>query len=61
MPAYSSHILQLLDVSCFSPLKRAYGQQIEDIMQAHISHITKDDFFPAFHATFNTVMTKSNI
>jgi hypothetical protein len=61
MPAYSSHILQPLDVSCFSPLKRVYGRQIEDIMRAYIIHITKDDFFPAFHATFNITMTESNI
>jgi hypothetical protein len=61
MPAHSSHILQPLDVGCFSPLKKAYGQQIEDMMRAHIIHITKDDFFPAFHAAFNIAMTESNI
>ena len=61
MPAHSSHILQPLDVGCFSPLKRAYGQQIEDMMWAHMSHITKDDFFPAFYAAFNIAMTESNI
>jgi hypothetical protein len=61
MPAHSSHILQPLDVGCFSPLKRAYGQQIEDMMRAHIVHITKDDFFPAFYAAFNITMTESNI
>lgn len=31
------------------------------MMQAHITHITKDDFFPAFHAAFFTAMTESNI
>jgi hypothetical protein len=61
MPAHSSHLLQPLDVGCFSPLKRAYGRQIEDMMWAHIIHITKDDFFPAFHAAFNIAMTESNI
>ena len=61
MPAHSSHILQPLNVGCFSPLKKAYGRQIEDMMRAHISHITKDDFFPAFHAAFNIAMTESNI
>jgi hypothetical protein len=61
MPAHSSHILQPLDVGCFSPLKKAYGRQIEDMMQAHIVHITKDDFFPAFYAAFNIAMTESNI
>ena len=28
MPAHSSHLLQPLDVGCFSPLKRAYGNEI---------------------------------
>jgi hypothetical protein len=31
MPAYSSHILHPLDVGCFAPLKRAYGQQIGNL------------------------------
>jgi DDE superfamily endonuclease len=61
MPPHSSHILQLLDVSCYSPLKKAYSQEIEDIMQSHIIHISKDDFFPAFHAAFNIAMIESNI
>jgi hypothetical protein len=61
MPAHSSHILQPLDVGCFSPLKKAYGRQIEDMMSTHITHITKDDFFPAFYIAFNTAMTESNI
>ena len=61
MPAHSSHILQPLDISCFGPLKKAYGRQIEDMIRAHISHITKDDFFPAFYAAFNIAMTESNI
>ena len=33
MPPHSSHLLQPLDVSCFSPLKRSYGQQVEGYMQ----------------------------
>ena len=28
MPSHSSHILQSLDVSCFSPLKHLYGQRV---------------------------------
>ncbi|KFZ23222.1 hypothetical protein V502_02299 [Pseudogymnoascus sp. VKM F-4520 (FW-2644)] len=31
------------------------------MMRAHIIHITKDDFFPAFYAAFNIAMTESNI
>ena len=29
MPAHSSHLLQPLDVGCFSPLKKAYGKLVE--------------------------------
>lgn len=29
MPVHSSHLLQPLDVSCFSPLKRAYGRLVD--------------------------------
>jgi hypothetical protein len=61
MPAYSSYILQPLEVGCFSPLKQAYDWQIKEIIRAQITHISKDDFFPAFHAVFDIAMTKSNI
>ena len=61
MPAHSSHILQPLDISCFGPLKKAYGRQIEDLMKASITHITKEDFLPAFYTAFHDSMTKENI
>lgn len=61
MPHHSSHILQPLDVSCFGPLKKAYGRQIEDLMRQQITHITKEDFIPAFRAAFGESMTESNI
>ena len=46
MPAYSSHLFYLLNVGWFSPIKKAYGQEIQDMMRTHIIHITKDDLFP---------------
>ena len=61
MPAHSSHKLQPLDVGCFSPLKRAYGTEIEKLMRVYITHISKEDFFPAFVAAFRTAMTESNV
>ncbi|KAJ5621159.1 hypothetical protein N7510_005143 [Penicillium lagena] len=61
MPPHSSHILQPLDIGCFSLLKKVYGRHIEDMMRAHITHITKDDFFPAFRSAFFATMTESNI
>jgi hypothetical protein len=40
MPTYTSHILQLLDVSCFSPLKKVCSSQIENKIRLSINHIT---------------------
>ncbi|KAF2176955.1 DDE-domain-containing protein [Zopfia rhizophila CBS 207.26] len=61
MPAHSSHILQPLDVGCFSPLKRAYRRQVEKLMRNWFNYITKLEFLPAFRDAFNESITKSNI
>lgn len=61
MPAHSSHKLQPLDVGCFRALKRAYSKAIEGLMRTHITHISKEDFFQAFHTAYIELMTKSNI
>jgi hypothetical protein len=31
------------------------------MIRAQITHISKNDFFPAFHAAFDIAITKSNI
>jgi len=63
MPAYSSHLLQPLDISCFSVLKRSYGTGVEEMMRNGINHVTKDDFIslyqPARKASF-TLQTIQN-
>ena len=61
MPPHSSHILQPLDVGCFGPLKKAYGREIEKMMRTQITHITKDDFFPAFKQAFFATMGEENV
>ncbi|KAK1842428.1 transposase [Colletotrichum chrysophilum] len=61
MPAHSSHLLQPLDVGCFRPLKKAYGRQIEDKIRRGNTHITKEDFFPAFREAFTQALTEKNI
>lgn len=61
MPAHSSHLLQPLDVGYFSPLKRAYGDQICGLARNRINHITKLEFLPTFKAAFERVFTKRNI
>jgi hypothetical protein len=55
MPPHSSHLLQPLDVRCFSPLKKAYSGEINQSSKARITHIDKTEFFLAFHATHNKV------
>jgi hypothetical protein len=61
MPPHSSHLLQPLDVGCFSPLKRAYSREIETLMRHHINHITKLEFLPAFKVAFERSFTSANI
>jgi hypothetical protein len=61
MPAHSSHILQPLNVGCFTPLKKAYMRQVETLMCRYISHIIKLEFLPAFKATFDKAIRKDTI
>lgn len=61
MPAHSSHLLQPLDIGCFSPLKRAYSKEIENLIRAHITHITKVEFFETFKAAFFASFSEGNI
>ena len=61
MPPHSLHLLQPLDVGCFSPLKKAYRCQAEKLIRNKITHITKTEFLPCFLAAQNASITKSNI
>ncbi|KAF2176494.1 CENP-B protein [Zopfia rhizophila CBS 207.26] len=61
MPANASHLLQPLDVGCFAPLKRAYGQEVDKLVRNHIFHVTKLDFLPLFKAAYLASITESNI
>ncbi len=61
LPPHSSHLTQPLDIGVFGPLKKAYSTQISSMIRATITHITKDDFFPAFKAAFEAVFNEQNI
>jgi hypothetical protein len=61
MLPYLSHLLQLLDVSCFSPLKRAYSRKVKALIRYYINYITKLEFLPAFKAVYNQLFTLANI
>jgi hypothetical protein len=61
MPPHTSHLLQPLDVSCFSPLKRAYGREIEELARQGVYHIDKIDFLAAYTRIRPIVFTQQNI
>ena len=61
MPAHSSHLLQPLDVACFSPLKRKYGDAVSGLARNRTNYISKETFLPAFKAAFEQSITKENI
>jgi hypothetical protein len=60
MPSHSSHLLQPLDVACFAPLKRSYGDGILALARNHIHHISKETFLPAFKAAYEHTFTEEN-
>ena len=61
MPSHTSHLLQPLDVSCFSPLKRAYGREIEELARYGVYHIDKIDFLTAYKRIRPKIFTQQNI
>lgn len=61
MPPHSSHLLQPLDVGCFSPLKKAYGAEISGLARRLMTHITKIEFLPAFKTAFLKVFSAETI
>jgi len=61
LPTHSSHLTQPLNVGCFSALKRIYSRELEDLIKAHITHITKLEFFIAFKSAHFKAITPDNI
>ena len=61
MPPHTSHLLQPLDVSCFSPLKRAYGHEIQELARQGVYHNDKVDFLTIYTRIRPAVFTEQNI
>jgi len=61
MPAYLLHLLQLLNIGCFSPLKRAYSNEISSLAQYSSKQIKKEAFLLAFKVAFKRLIIKENI
>lgn len=61
MPPHSSHLLQPLDVGCFSPLKRAYSDEINSWARYSVEQVKKTTFLPAFKTAFDKAIIRENI
>ena len=61
MPPHSSHLLQPLDVGCFSPLKRSYGQQVENRIRLGVNHIDKLEFLAIYKQARMNTLTEINV
>ena len=61
MPPHTSHLLQPLDVSCYSPLKRAYGREVEELARHRVYHVDKIDFLAAYTRIRPKIFTQQNI
>jgi hypothetical protein len=59
--AHTSHILQPLDVSCVSPLKRLYCQEVQELVRRGIHHINKVDFLEIYPIVRSIIFTETNI
>ncbi|KAL1953207.1 hypothetical protein VTO42DRAFT_3391 [Malbranchea cinnamomea] len=61
MPGHSSHLLQPLDVGCYSPLKQIYKKEVEKQMRLGINHIDKDEFLIIYSSVRPAVLSEKNI
>jgi hypothetical protein len=61
LPPHTSHILQPLDIACFSPLKTAYSHLVQDLARRAIFHVDKADFLTMYHQARTTALTEQNI
>ena len=61
MPLYLLHLLQLLNVACFLPLKRIYSNKVLALARSCIYYINKETFLLAFKASFKKAFTAKNV
>jgi len=61
MPSHSSHILQPLDVACFSPLKQAYSKLISQLVRDGIYHLDKADFLANYQIARRAIHSEQTI
>ena len=57
MLSYLSHLLQPLDVGCFSLLKKAYLKRINRLSAVGYYYLIKEDFLPKFKVAYKAAFT----
>jgi hypothetical protein len=60
MLAYLLHILYLLNVVIFLPLKRRYSKRVRDLARKRVFYINKEGFLLAFKDAFFNMFIKDN-
>jgi len=61
MPAYSSHLLQPLNIGCFLTLKQLYGRLVKQKMGLGVNYINKQEFLPLYQQARAEALHKKNI
>ena len=61
MPSHSSHLLQPLDVGCFSSLKSLYKQQVALSIRLSINHVNKQEFLFMYKQACTQALSSNNI
>jgi DDE superfamily endonuclease len=61
MPPHSLHLLQLLDMACFAPLKQRYGELIQQLARQGVFHIDKADFLAMYQQARSSVFYQQTI
>ena len=61
MLPYTSHLLQLLDVTCFSLVKKAYGQLVQQLACQSIFYVNKTDFLEMYEQAPRAIHLEKNI
>jgi hypothetical protein len=61
MPPHASHILQPLDVGCFTLLKQVYKEEIRVLVNCFINYINKKAFLEAYRKVHKRAFSSNNI
>ena len=63
LPPHSTHRLQPLDIGIFSPLSKAYSNEVDKLIRSGWGYlnVTKRDFWKLFYKAWCTALTAANI